>query len=347
MHNPLVDISTINAIESLYRHGIHDPWAKQLAGEFADLFVYSSTIRYSITIPSANSDDRFLERPSLLLDLIKRDSELLTPAKYSTADPVRLKDEYLIECFNGFDAWARSNKNTLRKWLSLHNEDWIQKQYITRVKHKEHEWSFSLETLLREPELGNLSKELGVTEHDICYAFDLVLRYPLYGELAGTNEHYLNHPIRDAFLLPTMKREEGEPPSLAVSFKDTLRQFSDKLSQDDYSVLLHELRGAVHDYGLHLVGPGEFDKEVVREIAAKVALPPKLRATGKLAAVGAGIIGSLSAVPFFGPSAAIVGGVLSVSTALWSGRLPRIAARMRWLKWALEWDIEEQAEKRE
>jgi len=347
MHNPLVDISTINAIESLYRHGVRDPWAKQLAGEFADLFIYSSTIRYSITIPSANSDDKLLERPSLLLDLIKRDSELFTPAKYSTADPVKLKDEYLIECFNRFAAWARSNKNTLRKWISLHNQDWIQKQYIARVKHEKHEWSFSLDALLRKPELSALAKELGVAEHDICYAFDLVLRYPLYGELAGTNEHYLNHPIRDAFLLPTMKREEGKPPSLAVSFKDTLRQFSDRLSQDDYSVLLHEIRGAVHDYGLHLVGPGEFDKEVIREIAAKVALPPRIKASGKLAVIGAGLIGSLGAIPILGPSAAIVGGVLSVSTALWSGRLPRTAARMRWLKWALKWDIEEQAEKRE
>lgn len=347
MHNPLVDISTINAIESLYRHGVHDPWAKQLAGEFADLFVYSSTIRYSITIPSANSDDQALERPSLLLDFIKRDSGLLTPAKFSTANPVKLNDEYLIECFNRFAAWARSNKKTLRTWISLHNQDWIQKQYAARVKHEQHEWSFSLEALLKEPELVVLAKELGIAEHDVCYAFDLVLRYPLYGELAGLSEHYLNHPIRDAFLLPTMKREEGSPPFIAVSFKDTLRQFADKLSKDDYSVLLHELRGAVHEYGLHLVGPGEFDKDVVREIAAKVALPPKLRASGKLAAIGAGIVGSLGALPILGPSAAIVGGVLSVSTALWSGRLPRTTARMRWLKWALEWDIEEQAEKRE
>jgi hypothetical protein len=48
----------------------------------------------------------------------------------------------------------------------------------------------------------------------------------------------------------------------------------------------------VQNYGLHLVGPGEFDKEVVREIAANVALPPRLRASGKLAAIDVGLIGS-------------------------------------------------------
>lgn len=345
MSRPLVDITTLNAVESLFRRGERDPWAKQLAGELADLFIYSDTVRYSITVPSgASPTDELIEKPSLLLDLGRRDPAVFVPEKYSTAEPVLLKEEYLEECFDRFSAWARSNRATLRRWITLHNESWIQIQRATRV---EHQYVFSLDALRKDPALEAITKEIEVDQDDICYAFDIVLRYPLYGELVGENEHYLNHPIRDAFPLPTMQRERGSVPGIAVSFKDSIATCADNLSQDEYTALLYELRGIVRQYGLHKVKPGEFDKETIREIAAKVALPPRLRATGKLAAIGAGLIGGLGAIPVLGPAAAVAGAAVSVSAALWTGRLPRAAARMKWLRWALGWGIEDQAEERE
>ncbi len=36
--------------------------------------------------------------------------------------------------------------------------------------------------------------------------------------------------------------------------------------------------------------------------------------------------------------------MISLSMALWSGDLPRPTARVSWLRWILEWDLEESAD---
>jgi hypothetical protein len=111
--------------------------------------------------------------------------------------------------------------------------------------------------------------------------------------------------------------------------------------------LLHELRGEVRDSGLYQLAPGSYEKDAVREIAASILLPPRLKAFAKVIGVTGGLIGGLGAFPALGPVAAVAGLAVSVSTALWSGQLPRNVARIEWLRWALKWDIEEQAEKRQ
>jgi len=195
--------------------------------------------------------------------------------------------------------------------------------------------------------LTTLTQLLGVAEDDVYYAFDVVLRFPLYGQLTGVNEHYLNHPIRDAFQLPTMERSLDRAPAIAVSFRNAIGDLAPTLTQDEYTALLHELRGQVRNLGLHKVGPGECDKEVIRELVSRVSLPPRLKAMSKRAAVITAFLGGLGAVPALGPAAALVGAALSVSTVLWHGKLPRGAAQMKWLRWAVEWDIEQQVEARD
>ncbi len=345
MSKPLVDITTLNAIESLFQHGTHDPWGRRLAGEFADLFIYSDIIRYPINVLADSfSPGSLPKRPSVLLDLTKRDSDSFQVVTYSTQEPFRLKDEYLEDSFDQFAVWARNNKRALRQWLTVHSEKWARTQYRSRVPHQ---YIFALDKLLNGSTLKSLAKELKSNEAEICYAFDIVLRYPLYGEFTGENNYYLNHPIRNAFSNPTMKEDAGPLPVTPVSFKDSIASLVPNISQDEYIVLLHELRGQVRDSGLHRVKPGDFDKEAIRDIAAKVALPPRVKIIAKAAAIGAGVIGGLGAFPVLGPSAAVAGAIVSVTAALWSGRLPRSVGRLRWLRWALEWDIENQAEKRD
>jgi len=344
MRSPLVDITTFNAIESLFHARTRDPWGSRQAGELADLFVYADTLRYPFNVPTTPAAAAAaLEKPSLVLGLEGRDSSVLRPLEYPTGDPFLLRDEYLEEAFAHFAVWSRNNSHALRQWLTLHDEPWCQAQYASRVPNR---YIFSLDKLLRDPTLVDLSQHLHRPPHDLCYAFDVVLRYPLYGEFTGEAEHYLNHPLRDSFFHSSLTRESGTPPAIAVSFKQTVSEMAHALSQDEYTVLLHELRGTVRDAGLNKLKPGEFDKDVIREIAAKVALPPRLRALAKASAVGAGAIGGLGAIPLLGPGAALAGAVVSVSAALWSGRLPRQAARLRWLRWALEWPIEQQAQDR-
>jgi hypothetical protein len=42
MGKPLVDITTFNAVQSLFVQGTQDPWRRELAGRLADLVILTS-----------------------------------------------------------------------------------------------------------------------------------------------------------------------------------------------------------------------------------------------------------------------------------------------------------------
>jgi hypothetical protein len=107
--------------------------------------------------------------------------------------------------------------------------------------------------------------------------------------------------------------------------------------------LLLSLREEVRKIDLHQREPGQFDPQVIRDIAAKVGMPSQLKGTTRLIAVAGGVVAGLGAVPVLGPAAAIGGGVIAVAGALWSGNLPRGISKVQWLKFAIEWrDLERQ-----
>jgi hypothetical protein len=162
--------------------------------------------------------------------------------------------------------------------------------------------------------------------------------------LAGDSTYYHNHPIRDAFPLPTMQYEPAPVPRVCVSFASSVSSMCDKLSQEDYLMLLHDLREIVRSQGLHTLTPGAIEEDVVREIAGKVRLTPHLAKFAQTAAVVGGVVGGLGAISFLGPVAAIAGGAIAISAAIWSGELPRNAARIRWLRWAFRWKVEDEVE---
>lgn len=228
-------------------------------------------------------------------------------------------------------------------WTRLHNEPWIRPVQGPRAQHGH---IFNLDSLADRTEHIELATRLGCTANDILYAFDVGLRFSMYGELTGEDQHYLNHPIRDVFQLPTMEEKIGKLVEVPISFNEDVSRIAKRMTQDEYAVLLHELRGYVRQYKLNEVGPGECDKEILREIASKVSLAPRLKGLVKVTGVIGSIIGGLGAVPLLGTGSAIGGALVSVSSAIWDGRLPRTVSNWKWLRWAVEWDIEKQAEKR-
>lgn len=340
---PLVDTNSLLAIESLFGKGVRDPWATKLACTFTDLFIYADWFRFTFGLPlDRTPDTEFSSAPLLARLLRRRDATAVVPLVLPVDEPVKLNDEYLDDTFHRFAVWAKINAPALRQWLETHNTSDIRSMQQAQVAR---EYYFSLERLTRNVELEVLTTELQAPQIQILYAFDNILRGPLYGKLTGSDQHYFNHPLRDVSLLPTFESEVGRLPDVAVSFKESMARVVRHLSLDEYCVMLHELRGAVRDRGIHEQRPGNVDREVLREIAASVSFPPRLRSSGRLAAVAGGMISGLAAFPVLGTGAAVAGAAVSVSSALWTGQLPRHAARIKWLRWAIEWDLEKQAER--
>lgn len=338
---PLVDTNSLLAIESLFGRSHEDPWALRLACDFADVFIYADWFRFTFgSLQDAMTTADWTNTPALVRCLRQRDSVAVAPLMIRTDVPVSLHDDYLADAFHGFATWARNNRRALRQWLDTHNTASIRAMQEAQVTRR---YYFNLDWLAHEHDLERFSRELQLQTCELLYAFDNLLRGPLYGRLTGSDQYYLNHPMRDVSLLPTFEAKPGPTPPVAASFRESMARMLGRLTFDEYCVMLHELRGEVRNRGIHNLGAGQVDREVLREIAVAVSLPSRLKEKDRIALFAGGIIGGLGAIASFGPAAAIAGAVVSVSMGLWNGKLPRSAGRVQWLRWALEWDLEKQA----
>jgi hypothetical protein len=339
----LIDLTSFMAIESLFLKGKKDPWAKQVIGKFSDFFIYNDIIRH--TLPVAGKTDTDLESvpvPKILKDLKNIDSNVFKIEPYSTLEKRVLSDESLDDSLYRFYNWAILNRNTLREWCRFHNSDWIINNRIGRIAN---DYVFFVDKVQESERFSELSKKTSIEISELLYAFDSVLRFPVYGEMTGDGAFYFNHPLRDSFILPTM--EKNIPSNrIPLSFEKTFSSLSEHLSREEFINMLFNIKRLVREYKINESVNGEFDKEIIREIAIKSEIPPRLKSTGKVAGILGGVLGGLGVSPELGPIGALLGGAVSVSSALWTGTLPRKTGRVKWLQWALEWDIENQAESR-
>jgi hypothetical protein len=230
MQSAFVDSTTVHAVESLFRREKYDdPWAQKLAGDFADLFIYADVIRYPIPVRESTSGYDLIQSDTLLRDLAQRDSQVFGGQPYSTAEPRLLAQEYLDRCIDKFTAWVNNNQRTLEIWLAVHHSLWIQERRLATTGQG---YTFSLDALVRNQRFESLTRRTGIAETDLMYAFDSVLKFPLFGELADSqSSRYFNHPIRDAFPLPTMEYEVGNLPPLPLTFRDTVAKLVPNLSK--------------------------------------------------------------------------------------------------------------------
>jgi len=337
----LIDFSTFNAIESLFRKDPVDPWARELTGRFADAYAYASQIE--IPWPTHNEYERcgVLSPGSALVDkLDEYDSVLMCAKIYKTDDIITLRTEYYERALQSYFSWAHLNLSTLRTWGALHRESWVCGPHRRRVLHG------SVCKIERDAEFIALDRKLAAGEGVAAYAFDVILRYPFYGRLTPPDGYYLNHPIRDAILLPGISRETAPPP-IGISFDSSVRLLSPYLDLESYVELLTKIRVIVNDLKLKDIAPGQVDCDIVRMMAAELRFPAKLRDQGKLVSAALALLGGFGATPALGPVATISGAALGLATVFWEGQLPRELSRLTWLRWAFHWDLENQIVVRE
>jgi hypothetical protein len=244
MPPPVIDITSLYAVESLFRSGTRDPWGRKLAGRLADLFIFSDTGRFTMPI---RADATTLEDQSLPLVLTKlqsRDSGVFKPLLYVAKDRPTLKCEYLQPAFQTFAIWASNNKCAFKRWLAFHQEVRTTPADFSHIRPHS---IFDISALGEVSEFKHLQAELGVVEDDLIYAFDIVLRYPLYGSLAGAGSFFLAHPIREQQNAPIICVEQGAPPNVPVSFSRAVAGMASSMTLDEYTSFLHEARGVIRD----------------------------------------------------------------------------------------------------
>src|SRR5437773_2452173 len=177
MGSPIVDVTSLYGVESLFRKGTRDPWGQKLAGRLADFFIFSDQARFTMPVraEAAPPDDTSL--PPILAQLRSRDPGVLAPLPYVVDEERRLKDVYLEPAFHAFATWAANNKSAIKRWLRLHDEIRLTPGEFFRPRSV-----FDTASLAHSESFHRLGASLGVSRHDLIYAFDNVLRSPHDGE---------------------------------------------------------------------------------------------------------------------------------------------------------------------
>ncbi len=341
MPPPVVDITSLYAVESLLRRGTRDPWGEKLAGRLADSFIFSDTCRF--TMPLRPGFVTVVDDPSLppvLAQLRSRDSGVFEALPYVVNERPRLNNRFLEPAFRSFATWASNNKSAFKRWLAFHSEVRASPRDITHIRPNS---LFDISALLDLREFQRLRAGLNVSADDLTYAFDIVLRYPLYGRLAGSGSYFLAHPIREQQSAPIIAVEPGPPPNIPVSFSQAVAGMVSSMTLDEYTSFLHEARGLVRDRNIQQLKVGAIDRESTRQLASQLGLPARLRKSGRTVGIAAGVIGFGGGVAALAPAAAITGGLIAIVSAVWTGNVGRTPGRVKWLRWALEWDLECQA----
>ncbi len=340
MNKPLVDTNTLWAINTLFLKRHIDPWAQNLLGHFTNLFVYSDFFRFTVPTPDKDNCDPTQGIPIIQL-IQSRDTNLIVPTFLVAPEPKKVSEENLVICLERFSDWAHLNPTRLKSWLLSHLVD--DELWANWTGHLKRNYVFDIEDIISSNEIISLSKRVNVPERHLVYALDNILRMPEYGQLVGADQYYLNHPLRDAFQLPVSSLESAAPPNVPISWHKAAVTLSDKTDLDGFIVFLLDLRNQVHEYKLHKVSRSDqVEKDVVRDIAQRVGLPPQFKYHGLTASILTGILTSLAVFPALGPLSAVAGGAVTVTTNLWKGNLPSGVGKIKWLKWAIKWDVEDQ-----
>jgi hypothetical protein len=344
---PLTDVTTIIGVESLFHPGPKDLRSSVLTAKMADFFIYNDRIRYVFPFLSSEAAAHGGTLPQLLSALISRDTDVFQQAACIVSDQTHVPSISVPSCFSAFAAWARNNEQELRTWLAVYTQPWIRdslgtpgpegQQPRTRFVMK---YLFPVEDVTRTADFGELVARLKVPADDLLFAFDVTLRYLLYGELAGTNIHYLSHPIREEQNLPTVTRFAASAPQIALPLGPAIAQLAPHLTLDEFSALLHEARGLLRDRKIVGLKSNAVGIDARREVAAHLKLPTRLRANAKVMGALTVAIGGLGLAPVLGPTSILLGVVAGIGSLFWDGRVPKHTGQVKWLRWALSWDIE-------
>jgi len=344
-----VDLTAINAVQSLFTKGVSDPWASNLAADFIDLALWHDRIRYPLAfLAGAATDSDTAVVPPLLADLQRRDADWFVPEPLVLEERRRLAPDLLEAAVAEIGAFAINNLKPVRRFLDLHESRWIGEQIRSRSRPgSDNQFVFDLEALYASTRAKEVAARLNIPRERFHYLFDLILKYLLYAE-QGTGGYYLTHPIRAKqsfrFLGSSLITTPGPSQPIPISLGPHLARLGQQRGRDWLTSALHETRAHIRAEDMTLLnGPDTLSRDALWELTRRLRLPAKLRSYDRLkvgTAVTTASAGLLSLELMGAPLPAAVGMTMSLATNIWSGKVPNQVSRIRWIQWMFESPLE-------
>jgi hypothetical protein len=338
-----VDLTAVNAVQSLFG-GPRDPWAVDVAADFVDFMLWNDFVRFPVLVREGADEHREIVIPPLLNDLRRRESEQIVADVQFIAEQRKLSDELAGPALRAFATFCRLNPSAVKKFYALHTTGWIKQQIESRSGVTDH-YVFDVVDLKSRPEFNRLELQLDLPYEAIFYILDLILKYLIYAERAQ-HGRYLTHPIRSLQDYSSLGVAVSDSKSLRIPFRlgPYIIAAAQSRNQDWFGSKIYEARSFVRELGInHGTNSAQVSQEVLRELAVRLGLPGKIRAferVSKVATVAEASGGILGSMASGNPWPAVAGSTLTIATTVWSGGVPGALARLSWVRWMCEWDIE-------
>ncbi|HET9830593.1 MAG TPA: hypothetical protein VFP91_02740 [Vicinamibacterales bacterium] len=177
-HSPEIgtDISSFDAIDSLFSGGLADPWAVECLANWIDVTVNHARILYAL--PKVFRED---QRDTVLSGFLQslEDRGLIKPIEdTSTADRIELPFDEIERLYVDFRVWMRRDTRTLREWL----------RFTTSVRRiiagrfiDEGDLNRSIrDTFWHRRHASRSQETAGISDDEERLAFDMVIRAAQY-----------------------------------------------------------------------------------------------------------------------------------------------------------------------
>jgi hypothetical protein len=342
----LVDLTAVNAVQSLFDKGPRDPWAIKVAEDFVDLMVWQDRVRYPVLLLTDSADEHHVVTPPVVRDIQRRDPGSLTPGMQVLENQRELDPELLAPTLRDFAAFAANNSRRIHGFLELHQASWIKDQIRSRFKGDSH-FIFNADALRQAPETATLAARLRLPEEAIPYLLDLILKYLIYAEQAN-GQYYLSHPIRSKQVFHFLRKDiiSDEATQRPVPFRigPHIVGAARHKDQDWFTSRIHEARGHVREHGMtEMQEMGTIERDSLRRLAARLRLPAQVRrleTADKALVVASAASGALASGGLIEKWPVVAATSLTVTRRLWTGNVPGSISGITWLQWMFEWPIE-------
>jgi hypothetical protein len=330
-----LDISTGHAVDSFFStNAPFDPWAPICLSIFIDTVINHKSILFPL--PSTAAVKK-LDDPLLPLIFVEGKKFGLIEAKTdASADQIQLSAKQLEKEYKLFVKWARENAVLLAGWMKFHREA----PRIAR-SHALHVPKHIIDDFWDKKQTEELSRQTGIVEPDLNYAFDVFARSIMYHKILGEDIPYFAHPVRDrAFdYLPVIAQYQ-ERWSWGQYF---VQMYNRDNSYRDITWLLEKLSSiqeTTFKYNSTWYNPNNqspnLQIDLLSSIASDSGLPAKLKNDiHKMLKIGLSVGTALLSIPL--PVASIILGLGAVAVESWSGNVSGNLGKMKVFKGHLEW----------
>lgn len=339
LRSPLVDLTTLQGVESLFGSGVKDPFGVDAIAQFTDLLLYSDEVRFPIPYVGARPSTSDAIAENAIISAF--DTYLPATIKavpFSARQRLRVAEDTATGALDSLHSFVRANPSASKALIKLHGKANVREEYSQKLAK---EFLFDVEAVSEDRNLLATAKRLQCEPRLLLHTLDMVLRYPMYGSLAGKDEWYLGHLVRTAVALPNLGVQHHVPPAIPLPIGDLVYRVGRRDTMEQYALRVCEVRDLLDENGIRGVRRGDVERSVIRHVSQEAGLPGKLRGYHRSMGVTTGLLGFVGLWPFLGTPAAAGAAALTTGSAMWDGKVPSRLSGSKWLRFAIRYDLED------